>query len=79
MTRVSTMPIIENNQTEEPIVDATCRSSFAPVAMAISTVVPVVMPKIIPVMVCITWLPMATAATLAESSYCPTTKRSAPP
>ena len=73
------IPVIENNQMDDPMVEATFRLSLAPVAMAISTVVPVVMPRIIPVMVCITWLPMATAATPAESSYCPTTKRSAPP
>ena len=46
-------------------------------AMPISTVMPVVSPRMIPVTVCITWLPMATPATLAASSNCPTTKRSA--
>ena len=39
---------------EEPIVKAVSLSFFAPVAMPISTVVPVVSPRMMPVMVCIT-------------------------
>ena len=54
ITKVRITPTIENNHTEEPIVEATCRLSFAPVAMAINTVVPVVIPRMIPVIVCIT-------------------------
>ena len=76
---VSTTPIMAKSQMDEPIVAAACLSFPAPVAMPMRIVVPVVSPSIIPVMVCITWLPMATPATLAGSSNCPTTKRSAPP
>lgn len=79
MTVVSTTAIRAKIHVAVPMVRATCLLSRAPVPMAMSTVVPVVRPVMMPVTVCITWLPMATPATLAASSNCPTTKRSAPP
>ena len=52
---------------------------FSPVHLAIITVPPIEIPNIIPVIVCITWLPIATAETDAESENCPTTNKSAAP
>lgn len=62
-----------------PMVSATLRWSFAPVAVAINIVAPDARLSIAPVMVCMTWLPTATPETLAASSNQPTTNKSAPP
>ena len=76
---VSTMPTMANSHTDDPMTAASSLSSWAPFDMPMSIVIPAVRPSIIPVAVCITWLPMATPATLAASSNWPTTNRSAPP
>ena len=54
MNKVAATPMMANSHIAEPIVAAASRSFFAPVAMPISTVMPVVRPRIMPVMVCIT-------------------------
>ena len=79
ISSVSTPPTMANSHTDEPTIVASSLPSFAPEAIPMSTVMPVVSPSMMPVTVCITWLPMATPATLAASSNHPTTNRSAPP
>ena len=54
-------------------------ASFAPTALPNSTVTPIVRPVISTVTDCITWLPVATAETLAVGENWPTTARSTPP
>ena len=48
-------------------------------ALPTSTVEPMVSPETITVTACITWLPVATADTLAVGEKRPTTARSTPP
>ena len=54
MTSVSANPTRAKSHTDVPMVRAACRSSLAPVAMAMRMVVPVVRPRMMPVTVCIT-------------------------
>ena len=68
MTAVSVSPVSAKSHTDVPMAEAARLPSLAPVAIAMMMVVPVVRPRMMPVMVCITWLPIATPATLAASS-----------
>ena len=51
---VSTTATTAKSQMPVPTMEAVLRSSFAPVAMPINTVIPVVSPRMTPVTVCIT-------------------------
>ena len=51
---VSTAATTAKSQMPVPTMEAVLRSSFAPVAMPINTVIPVVSPRMTPVTVCIT-------------------------
>ena len=79
ITAVSTTATAENSL----ICPATTRParslSPAPTALPSSTVTPMVSPVTTTVADCITWLPVATADTLAVGENRPTTARSTPP
>ena len=62
-----------------PITRETRLWSFAPMACAILTVVPIARPTIITVIMCIICEPMDTAVVLATPSYCPMMNKSAIP
>ena len=65
---VQTAAITANSTASVPTARAAFSGSFSPMAWPIITVPPMESPSTAPVMVCIIWLPVATAETAAELS-----------
>lgn len=79
ITTVSPSAIPANSRIWPHTVRPASSGSPAPMALPSRTVTPMVRPVTTTVMICITWLPVATADTLAVGENQPTTARSAPP
>ena len=78
-TTVSTAAVIPNTANVVPIIRFTVSVSRLPVYCPIKIVLPSVNPVIKLVIICVTCVPVETAATLSALQYVPTTNKSAAP